>query len=242
MGRMVLGMLCIALASPVSAQNRPTLDDQIVGDFSVSNPLPPCGLKTAMNRLAQKTRVLVGFEETRDCVGLGHFDGGKENLAGMTARQALDYLMALAPTYAWRDLDGVAVVRPAVSWNDPRDALNVYVAPFTVTDVHLKVTLYGLLHMSIADASDPPGPLMARSVSVAFSGGTMLDALNAVIRAHQDAGWNVGLIFHTSPIFGQDPNPTVMITMTTFDLAGFSLGTPLARLYGATGGGIYIPR
>ena len=76
MGRMVLGVLCIALASPVSAQNRPTLDDPIVGEFSVPNPLPPCGLKTAMNRLAQKTRVLVGFEETRDCVGLGNFGGG----------------------------------------------------------------------------------------------------------------------------------------------------------------------
>jgi hypothetical protein len=241
MWRMVLGALFIALALPVSAQNRPTLDDQIVGAFSVSNPLPPCGLKSAINRLAQKTQVLAGFEETRDCVGLGTSDGGNQNLAGMTVRQALDYLLALAPTYAWRELDRVAVVRPAVAWNDPRDALNVYMAPFSVMNVDLKIALYALLHMSVSDASEPPRP-PARSVSATFSGGTMLDALNALVRAHQAADWNVGLIFHTSPIFGEDPNPTVMIMMTTFDLAGISVGTSLGRLYGATGGGVFTPR
>src|ERR1700724_2719163 len=131
MWRMVLGVLFIASVSPVSAQNRP-LDDHIVGEFIVPNPLPPCGLKGAVSRLAQRTRVLVGFEETRDCVGSGKFDSGNKNLEGMTVRQAFDYLLALAPTYAWRELDGVAVVRPAVAWNDPRDTLNVHIAPFSV--------------------------------------------------------------------------------------------------------------
>jgi hypothetical protein len=78
MWRTALGVLFIALVSPVTAQNRP-LDDHIVGEFIVPNPLPPCGLKGAVSRLVQRTRVLVGFEETRDCVGLGKFDGGNEN-------------------------------------------------------------------------------------------------------------------------------------------------------------------
>jgi hypothetical protein len=188
--------------------------------------------------------VLVGFEETPDCVDVRLFDGFYQNLTGMSVRQALDYLLALAPRYAWRALDGVAVVRPAVAWHDRTDVLNLYLAPFSVTNVHPNAALLVLLHMPVSDAWEPPGqPLTPRSVSATFSGGTLLDALNTVIRAHQDAGWNVRLESQATPV-GQ-ALPTVKITMTTFDVASitsYGIRTPLARLYSATGGGSFSPR
>jgi len=45
-----------------------------------------------------------------------------ERLTGMTARQALDHFVADVPTYRWRELDGVAVVRPKAAVGRPRQS------------------------------------------------------------------------------------------------------------------------
>jgi hypothetical protein len=48
-------------------------------------------------------------------------------IAGLTMRQVLDLIVGLDPRYTWREVDGVAVVRPSAAWSDPNDALNRHV-------------------------------------------------------------------------------------------------------------------
>ena len=233
---MLIGLLVIAFFEASRAQSRPTLDDSI-GTFRVPNSMPPCGLRTAVSRLARQAKILVGFERTPDCMSsFPRLDVGENatNLAGMTARQALDHLMALAPTYRWKEIDGVAVVRPATAWNDPADALNLPTAPFTVENQALGEALRIMLHTMLdRPIQSPLGPdsdkLIGRPVSVTFPGGTMLDALGALVRAHQEAGWDVGLLIHTRAS-GDDPAPTVTIFLRTFDTSTMATGTPLPLL------------
>jgi hypothetical protein len=202
MPRIFLGLLVVVLASPVGAQNRPTLDDPI-GTFRIPNPLPPCVIESVVTRLAQTAKVLVGFENIPECatevlgfIGINHTPPDfvdNDDLTGMTARQVLDHLMTLAPTYRWQEVDEVAVIRPALAWNDPNDALNLHADSFSLTDTHLGIALATVMAVkaSLRDVEPRPG----RAFAITFPGGTILDALNAIIRAHESVGWRSGLEF-----------------------------------------------
>jgi hypothetical protein len=123
---------------------------------------------------------------------------GGEVLAGMTARQAFDHLMGLMPAYRWKEMDGVAVVRPQAAWDDPADMLTLPATSFTVTNGSLNTALHMALRAVTPFVSNPHEdfPRLCRTsdlpLSVEFRGCSMLDALNAVIRAHQGAEWELG--------------------------------------------------
>jgi hypothetical protein len=258
---MLVGSLIVALAQSVGARNVSKLDAPVGGAFRIDNPLgrSPCGFWNALYQLARRAHVLVGFENTPDCwpSGGGTLAPGEGalDLTGMTARQALDHLVALNSTYRWQEIDGVAVIRPIAAWDDPRNMLNRPTAAFNVANAHVHEVLHVLLQavtpslfephtdleLSIHGARDRrlsgnyirmierwekngrrtnpsagtltdealaacgslacDGPndlsspaLIDTPVSVAFPGGTMLDALNVVIRAHQSAIWQVGYL------------------------------------------------
>jgi hypothetical protein len=63
----------------------------------------------------------------------------------MTARQALDQLVALNSTYRWQEIDGVVVIRPKAAWDDPTNMLNRPTASFDVANPHLHEALHLLL-------------------------------------------------------------------------------------------------
>jgi hypothetical protein len=67
------------------------------------------------------------------------------------------------------------------------------------------------------DLSSPA--LIDAPVSVAFPGGTMLDALNAVARAHQSAIWRVGYLGNHADI-----------ELSTLDFWGGTAGISTAQL------------
>jgi hypothetical protein len=234
MRRILLGLLVVVLASPVDAQNRSTLDDPI-GEFRIPNPLPPCVIESVITRLAQTAKVLVGFENVPQCasnvfplIGVNHTPPDlvdNEDLTGITARQALDHLMTLTPTYRWQEIDQVAVIRPAFAWNDPDDALNRPADSFNLTDTRLGVVLRTVMAAPGPRSDDGPG--IGRRFALTFPGGTILEALNAIIRAHENVGWYTGLEFPYS-----DGSAAVRISLNTFETSAVGVDIPLARLHG----------
>jgi hypothetical protein len=183
----------VALAQPLGAQIRSALEVPLSIGIRVMalGEQPQCAIGTAVDQIARQTNVLVAIEHTRDCETFGWSASRPydEVLTGLSLRQALDHLVARVPTYRWKVIDDVVVVRPTVAWDDATNPLNRPTTRFTVTQARL----HDVLHMLVAAVTptvskshtdvtgNPPWPI-DRPVSVAFAGGTMLDALNAVIR------------------------------------------------------------
>jgi hypothetical protein len=226
---MLLGLLVTVLAQTVAAQNASKLDDPIGGECRIDNPrfLHPCNSGMAIDQLARKANVLVGFENTPDCQPSGRSlkaGATSEILTGMSARQAFDHLMTLMPMYAWKEMNGVVVVRPKAAWDNPRDLLNLPTNPFDATNARVDDVLHVLLHavtpsvfIPHEDVPRPQGPIN-RPVAVVFSGGTMLDALNAIARAHGGIGWQLGY----------PSRHNAVITLNTLEFSGDSVIAPVA--------------
>jgi hypothetical protein len=181
------------------------------------------------------TDVLVGFERTPDCVRFQPVEPAvnDENVAGMTVREALDRLIAIEPTYRWEERAGVAVIRPVVAWIDPADPLNLHADPISLTDTSLGVSLCAALNVKLLPNSSA-NALLARRLSIAFRGGALVDALNAIVRAHQNAGWYGGLEFRQGLVSLQSDQfqqfPLVSVQIATVDGSTVSVSTPLAHL------------
>jgi hypothetical protein len=199
MRTVLFALFVVLVVTPVAARQASRLDDPVRGDFRVDSPrADSCAGHTAVDQIARQAHVPVGFEQTSDC-GLSRrkrtADPTGMTLTGMSARQALDHLMTLMPDYSWREIDGVAVVRPTVKWEDPTDVLNFPAAAFRVTGGSANDALHQALHAVTPSVFYPhvdDGPSIERPLSFVFPGGTMLDALNAIVRAHQGAEWELG--------------------------------------------------
>jgi len=107
-------------------------------------------------------------------------------------------------------MDGVVVMRPRTAWAQSRHLLGGPVGPFRATFADLAPALRELsqpllprrFRSSIDNASlatpaglrtnvfppSTPRPELA-PYAVAFGGGTLLDALNAMVRGHDTTGW-----------------------------------------------------
>jgi hypothetical protein len=113
-------------------------------------------------------------------------------------REALNQLMLAMPQFAWRELDGVVVVRPTVAWESRDDLLDHPVGAFTVNDAPADLVLHSVLQAAtpslFKEHDDVPrhGQLVDRTLTVRFHGGTLLEALNEVVRAHGSAEWQIG--------------------------------------------------
>jgi len=203
MRSVLFALLVVALHPTASAQTPSTLDDPIAGQFRIDNPrfVHRCTIGTVVDQIARKANVPVGFENTSECwlnprSREAAADG--ELLTGATAREAFDHLLELIPTYHWQEMDGVAVIRPTAAWKDSRNPLNLPTAPFSGTNAHLDNVLHLLLRGAKpslfyphVDVPQPARPI-DRPIDVAFPGGTVLAALNAIIRARHGAEWELG--------------------------------------------------
>lgn len=111
----------------------------------------------------------------------------------MTVRELLDKTVEADPRYEWREMNGVGVMRLKEAWGDSDDLLNRrYDSPINLTDV----TLIEALHVLCAGRRTSVGaPIIVDErgepvrFSVQFKGGSFLDAIDAVLRAHGDLAW-----------------------------------------------------
>lgn len=197
-----LALLIVALGSTIAAGSPSKLDVPIPQHFAVLNPEGPCNFGTAVDQVAMTAGVPVGLEYTRDCSLSSRSKAAKLSaidLTGMTARQALDHLVTLVPDYRWKELDGIAVVRPTDAWDDRENVLNRRTPPFEVTNAPLRdvldIVLRGVtpsLYFARPDWGRAVGRAIDRPVSVVFPGGTMMEALNVVMKAESGATWELG--------------------------------------------------
>jgi hypothetical protein len=224
--RYILVALCVVVAQRVDAQSLSKLDAPVEGGFVITDPsvVQPCELGALIVQVARQAGVSVGFENTPDCWFSPRLNPVKytQPLTSASARQAFDHLMTLMPTHSWRDMDGVAVVRPRASWDDPGNVLNLPTKPFNAMNKRINDVLHDVLHHVVPVAFYPhrdvprAGRPIDRLVSVEFPGGSMLDAVNALVRTGGELAWELGYKGGATIVVG------------TLDFRGGRVGAPIA--------------
>ena len=153
----------------------------------------------------------VGFQAGPECLDWRPWgmdrristDGETNDLAGLTYRQALDRVVTLASEYRWKEMNGVAVVRPVSAWTDPDDVLNKDVEPFSVSNEPVQAALYVMLHRP--ESASPTARINAVRASLTFRGGTRLDGLNALTRTYGLGGWEAITVAEHPPGYPAGP-------------------------------------
>lgn len=157
--------------------------------------------------LARSARVPIGFEEVAQ--DPEKYDGDlakvrtedRTPLIGLTVGRALDLLVEVDARYAWREQDGVLVIRPVTAWRDRSHFLDQLVGPIEAKQqraVDSVKSLYDRQGLRITWSAggtigDPPyfQDDLDRPISIRLPATTMLDGLNAIIRSHSQLGWLV---------------------------------------------------
>jgi hypothetical protein len=168
-----------------------SLLDQPVHNFQMPRQLPPCGLESVLMQLARDTGVRVGIERL-DCDGRKTYAFPQVYkpldltnavvLDGVPVKEVLGRLAALVPDYDWAIMEGVVVFRPSDAWKDAKSPLTARVPAIHFSEVPLSRALAAILNLP---GTDSPRPI----VSIDFPGGTVLEALNALVRS-QPAMWH----------------------------------------------------
>jgi hypothetical protein len=159
-----------------------------------------CSVGAEADQIAHRFNTLMGIEESRGCESPAWHgrDSQQDIVATMSLREAMDDLVARAPTYRWRVIGDVVVLRPGVAWDDPSNPLHQMTRAFDVRGASLRTALHLVLDdphaLQFVEHTDLPATFREdRShVSVLFPGGTLLQALTSIIRAHGSATWRLG--------------------------------------------------
>jgi hypothetical protein len=114
---------------------------------------------------------------------------GEYVATGRPLGEALATIVALDPRYEWREMNGVIVVRPAAAWSDARSALFALAPRVRLDDAP---TVEAVTAVAVALGRDPRDLIAfpdGRRISLDVHNGTMLDLLNAIVRAHGELFW-----------------------------------------------------
>ncbi len=120
-------------------------------------------------------------------------------IGGMTVRELLDKGVETDKRYAWREVDGVPVVRLKEAWDDSRDPLSRRLPePLVLRDVSIAEAIAAV--QVALDSGATPGVGQARRTvdetrfSVRIPAGPLLNAVNAIVSAHGSASWLLATI------------------------------------------------
>ncbi|HVB38636.1 MAG TPA: hypothetical protein VND92_08865, partial [Vicinamibacterales bacterium] len=124
---MLVAFTSVAFADPPSALDRAII--WIGPEPVVELPITDTTVPNLFLRIGRGSHVPLGMEASIDELPpQPPVDPGAPptfiRFGAMTVREAFDTLVKLDPRYAWRDLDGVAVLRPVKAWADPHHFLN----------------------------------------------------------------------------------------------------------------------
>src|SRR5688572_17182724 len=112
--------LLVVLVMRVPLSSQETWSERIVDqDINFPIPVDSCQVPGRVMQVARSINQPAGAEFLP-----AHCEPSKKfidqiSLRGLTAREALDRLIALDPRYRWFESEGVILVRPLVAWTDP---------------------------------------------------------------------------------------------------------------------------
>jgi hypothetical protein len=192
MRSLVRGAVVVALLAgtcPPVAQGQPALD-RVVGRDVFGKPLVITSLTgAAVGALAGASQVPMGFEAA--------LPGEPRTLTieatGRSLRAVLDAIVAADPRYEWRDDAGVIVVRPAGAWFDRENALHRSLAALRYDNIGGREAVR--LVAALLGADFPFSQTIelddTRRFSLNLPPGSVLDALNGIVRAYGTLAWSL---------------------------------------------------
>jgi hypothetical protein len=188
-----------------TARHSATLDRPIP-QFSWPSRYESCDTLWILSTLHRAAAVSMGIERLADGCwkrddNVDHLwwrRGPPTQISNETVRQILNRITAADPAYEWRELAGVVVVRPRTSWDRPHPILTQPIAPFEAQSSDFGPAFAAVNRAFrprrgfwdedrwlLADNDDRP------LFHVSFFGGSMLDALNAIVRSRSDLIWTL---------------------------------------------------
>ena len=184
--RQAVDVLRYADAPLFSAGGSAAVLDRIVRIGASGRPLVVNG-PSAVRDLANATRVPMGIE----FLGPGNPPRSAEIPAtGRTLREVLDAMVAIDPRYEWREMDGVIVIRPTASWNDPQSLLFRLVPGERMDDVSPQEAVERLARQ-LGHNGRLGGIPGGKLLSIDAPQGTVLDFANTIVRAHGEMIWTL---------------------------------------------------
>ncbi len=199
----LLMLVAVLLQPPASS----LLDHPLAG-LKIPVAFKPCGIHAVLEMVGRVANVPVGFEAGTDCdvrssadVTGGWLpdqrvaiDDGAVELTGMPLHAVLDAVVERAPDYAWKEVDGVIVVRPRSAWDNVWDPLTVpFRSPQQAKQLDEGVN----------------GVLAKRLRPLVTTKGTLLERLNTAAVADGAGQWDVVKI--REPEKWQGPGPVIGI-------------------------------
>ena len=229
MRRWCSSVVAIALLSPVAPVSAQQTSAQgvVQDDIRIRLPLAPCALPVLASLIARSTHVPMGIEaapEICDVDRKAASDPRDEvSIQGRSVTEALDALVQMDPRYGWTESEGVLVVRPTVASADPTHFLHRTIPSLEIVDERLT----GALEKIVNTFSPVPGtgadqfaartPDGNRRFTVSVSATSIVDALNATVRAHGAMTW---LVRYCQPAARSE---YALISFSTFDGSGLGI-------------------
>jgi hypothetical protein len=178
-----------------------------------------CSLGKAVHELAQNMHIRVGFESLPGCLPGPRQAARTDAMPPLaaSARASLDRLLATAPEFSWKSVGDVFVIRPTAAWTDADDPLNFSTMPFSLNEVDVDSALQAIIQ-HVEPTIYLPNVVTRRragSLTLAFSGGTFVEALSALVASGGLDRWEV-----TWRSVG-------MVTVQSRDMGGLWASAPL---------------
>lgn len=169
-----------------TAEHRESLLDMVVGTKRDGTPLLIRGV-FQLKELAAAVRVPMGIETLSAPTVFVQNDGVR--VTGLTLRDALEALTTIDPRYAWREMDGVIVLRPVDAWNDGSSPLFQIVSDLRAENVTVDQAI-GVLMARLGDKEHVTNYFSdTRRISLDLPHGSVLDGLNHLVHAHGELCW-----------------------------------------------------
>jgi len=175
----------LAICEAAAAQTPPPLD-RIVGADVLGRPLVITALTgISVGALAAAAGVPMGLEAT----GPATVQPWRVNASGQTVRAVLDAIVAADPRYEWRADNGVVVFRPVWAWTDMTDVLLRGVGSIKLEDVQANDVMRIVARLFGETLFPGNGPGDPKHFSVDLPPGSVIEALDGIVRAHGTMAW-----------------------------------------------------
>ena len=212
--KILIGLIAIGLTSPAMARTS-ALDAELRDSISVTDVqnMNPCAVGMVFDQVSRAVSVPLVFENLRGCPPAPRSTVRPSVQSGQSrsARQLLDELTTLVPQYAWREMNGVVVVRPREAWESSADPLSQPIGSLDFRESGLENVVETIVNSTtslrvLSQSRLLPSPEWSnRPLTMRFQGGTVLDALVMLASTCGDLTWQLGYSGQTAAILTINP-------------------------------------